>query len=566
MEKAIDEELARFLADGPTADEVKRIQTRSYANFVRGVERIGGFGGKSDVLATGEVFGGDPEAYKKQLEIAQSATAAGLKGAAVKWLSDGVFILQVDPFPDYKEISKTDVDRSKVPEAGAAPALKFPKIERATLSNGLKLMLAQRHEIPVVDFRLLLDAGYASDELAVPGLTSLAMDMLDEGTKTRNALQISDEADALGARLSTGANLDMSYVALSALKINLDKSLDLFADVILNPSFPEADFLRLQKQRLAAIQREKAQPLRAALRILPVLLYGKDHVYGNPLFGTGTEDSVSKMTRDELVKFHQQWFRPNSGTIVIVGDTTMAEIQPKLEKLFASWKPGDVPKKTIATVPHQESAHIYLIDRPGSQQSVIVAGQLAPPRNNPDEIAMETLNSTLGGQFVSRLNMNLREDKHWSYGVSSQFVGARGQQPFFAYAPVQTDKTKESVAEIHKELSGVVRDKPVTQEELDMAKDSQTLALPGSIEASSDLAGDLADIVRFGLPDNYFETYSGKVRALTRQDISTVAEKVLRPDKMVWIIVGDRAKIEQGLKELNLAPVTVLNADGNPAS
>ncbi len=566
VEKAIDEELAKFLANGPTPEELKRVQTRSYATFVRGIERIGGFGGKSDVLARGQVFAGDPEAYKKQRETIDTATTAELKEAAVRWLSDGVFILEVHPFPNYKVLSKTDVDRSKVPEAGPAPSLKFPAIQHATLSNGMKIVLAQRHEIPVVNFRLLLDAGYASDQFSSPGVASMAMDMLDEGTKTRSSLQISDEADSLGARLATGSNLDMSYVTLSALKINLDKSLDLFADVILDPAFPQADFLRVQKQKLAGIQREKVQPVSIALRVIPALMYGKGHAYGNPFTGTGTTESVQKMTREDLMKFHQTWFKPNNGTLIIVGDTTLAEIQPKLEKLFDEWKPGEVPHKNVAAVAQKDASHIYIIDRPGAQQSVIIAGNVAPPRNNPDEIALETMNTILGGQFVSRLNMNLREDKHWSYGAQSLFYGARGQRPFFAAAPVQTDKTKESVVEIEKELSAILKDKPATAEELDMAKDSETLAMPGSIETANSVASDLEQIVRYGLPENYFETYSSKVRALTRQDIATAAERVLHPDKLIWVVVGDRSKIEQGLKDLNYGPVSLLDGDGNPVN
>ena len=564
VEKAMDEEIAKFLQSGPTPEELKRVQTQNYANFVRGIERIGGFGGKSDALARGQVFAGEATAYRKERETLNGATTADLQTAAVKWLSDGVFILEVQPFPKYKEASKTDVDRSKIPEPGPAPALKFPQIQRAVLSNGVKLMLAERHEIPVVNFRLLMDAGYAADQFASPGVASITMDMMDEGTKSRTALQIADEAETLGANLSTGANLDMSTVSLSALKINLDKSLELFADVVQNATFPESDFMRLQKQRIAAVQNEKVQPVGIALRVLPGLIYGKGHAYGNPLTGSGTEASLASMNREDLIKFHQTWIRPNNATLIIVGDTTLAEIQPKLEKLFSSWKPGEIPQKNVATVSQQESSHIYIIDRPGAQQSLILAGHVAPPRNNPDEIAMETLNTILGGQFVSRINMNLREDKHWSYGAQTLFYSARGQQPFIVYAPIQSDKTKESLIEIDKELRGILKDKPVTNEELEMAKDNETLAMPGSIETAASVSGDLAQIVMYNLPIDYFTAYTGRVRALSRQDLMTVADRVLQPDKMIWVVVGDRAKVEQGLKDLNFGPVSHLDADGNP--
>ena len=564
VEKAVDEELRNFLEAGPTEDELQRAKTRYVAGFLRGVERIGGFGGKSDVLANGQVFAGDPGAYRATLKNRQQATVADIRRVASEWLSDGVFVLEVQPFANYKALSKSDVDRSKVPEPGAPPELRLPKLQRTTLSNGMKVILAERHEIPIVNFQLLVDAGYAADQFATPGVARLTMTMLDEGTKTRDSIRISEELEDLGAQLGAYSDLDMSHVSLSALKANLDKSLDIYADVILNPVLPEQDFKREQKQQIAAIQREKVQPITMALRVFPALLYGKAHAYGTPLTGSGTEETAAKITRADLVKFHQTWFKPNHSTLVVVGDTTLAEITPKLERIFASWQRGDIPKKNIAPVEHQKSASVYIVDKPGSIQSMILAGHIAPPKSNPDEIAMETLNTILGGAFISRLNMNLREDKHWSYGAGTVLWNARGQRPFIAYAPVQTDKTKESVAEIVKELQGVVKDRPASKDELAMAQDNQTLRLPGSRETMNAVANSIVDLVKYGLPDDYYETYTGKVRALTTQDISTAAEKLLRPDKVVWIVVGDRSKIEAGLKELNLADVKYIDADGNP--
>ncbi|MCC7176470.1 MAG: insulinase family protein, partial [Bryobacterales bacterium] len=368
VEAALDDELARFLSAGPTQEELQREKTRDVATFLRGSERIGGFGGKSDVLARGQVFAGNPEIYKTELQAVQAATAADLKNAAVKWMSDGVYVLEVHPFGELKPAVAADVDRTKVPEAGAAPEPRLPKFQRATLSNGLKLVLAERHDVPLVNFALLVDAGYAADQLARPGTARLAMSMLDEGTATRTSLQIGDQLDSLGAQLNTGSNLDLSMVRLSALKANLDPSLAIFADVILNPSFPQADFARDQKLQLAAIQREKVTPNSIPRRVLPEILFGAGHAYGAPASGNGTEASVSAIRRDDLVKFHQSWFKPNASTLIIVGDTTLAEITPKLERLFQGWKPGDIPKKNIATVAPPSKPVIYLVDRPGSIQ------------------------------------------------------------------------------------------------------------------------------------------------------------------------------------------------------
>ncbi len=561
VEKAINEELQDFLAKGPTADELERVKARSLADFLRGVERIGGFGGKSDVLATGQVFAGNPEAYKTTLRNLQRATVTDIRNSANQWLSDGSFVLEVHPFPPHKA-EGTDVDRSKVPEPGTPPQLRLPKFERAALTNGLKLILAERHEIPVVNLILAVDAGFASDQFSVPGSAGLAMRVLDQGTKTRNAIQIREDLERVGAQLSAGSNLDTSFVRLSALKTNLERSLGIFADVIVNPVFPESDFRREQKNRVVAIQQEKVQPVAMALRVLPLLLYGKDHAYGNPLTGSGTEASVASLTRDGLVKFHQTWFKPNNASLIIVGDTNLAEIRPMLEKLFAGWEQGDVPKKNLPMVRNADRQTVYIVDKPGAIQSTVIAGNIAPPKANPDEIAIETLNTLLGGMFTSRINMNIREDKHWSYGATSLVYSARGQRPFIAFAPVQSDKTKETMLEISKELRDVKKDRPATPEELGMAQNNLTLSLPGSRETMDAVASSILELVQYGLPDNYFETYAGKVRAMTVGDMTAAADKMIQTDGLVWVVVGDRSKIEAGIKELNFGEVRLIDADG----
>ncbi len=563
VEKELDEELARFLKDGPTAEELARVKAQHEASFVRGIERIGGFGGKSDLLAKSQVFLGSPDAYKISQKRIQDATAEDLKAAANRWLSDGVYILEVLPFPDFKAAS-AGADRSTPPAIGPPPELKLPKLEHATLSNGLKVILAERHQVPLVDFWLSVDAGYAADQFASPGTASMAMSLLSGGTKTRTALQISDEEELLGARLTSRSNLDLSIVQLSALKSKLDPSLNLFADLILNPMFPEADFKRQQKLQLAAIQREKNTPIQMALRVFPGLIYGPGHAYGNPLTGTGTTASVEKMTREDLVKFHDVWFKPNHATLVIAGDTTLAEVTPKLEKLFANWKPGQIPEKNIKNVQLPAKSVVYLIDKPGALQSIIFAGNIAPPRANPDEIAIEAANDDLGGMFGSRLNMDLREDKHWSYGVQSLLWDARGQRPFLAVAPVQTDKTKESLEEMNKQFRGILGDQPVTAEELSRIQANETLSLPGSFETLNALGRSILEIVQFGLPENYYETYAGKVRALSTSDVDAGAKAMVHPDHLIWVVVGDRAKIEPGIKELGLGEIRLLDADGNP--
>ena len=560
VEKAVDEELARLLDEGPEAEELERVKTEHLAAFIRGIERIGGFGGKSDVLAENEVYFGSPDYYRTRLGRVRDATPAAVGDVAKRWLSEGVYVLEVHPFPELAA-SGTDADRTSPPEPGPPPGGRFPEFSRTRLANGLEVIVAERHAVPVVNLRLLVDAGYASDSLAVPGLARLAADMLDEGTKTRSALEISDELQRLGSRLVVSSDLDTTIVGLSALKSALAASLELMADVVTNPSFPASDFERLKKQQLAAIGQESVNPNAMALRVLPGLLYGEGHAYATPLTGSGFKSTVETLGREEAVKWHSTWFRPGSATLLVVGDATSADILPRLEKAFGEWVGGKAPEKNVGPVAAKAAGGVYVLDRPGALQSVIFAGHVVPPRANPHEIAQTVMNQVLGGQFISRLNMNLREDKHWSYGARTILLDAEGPRPFVAIAPVQSDKTKESVAEVLAELRGIGADRPVTAEELQTAKDSVVLTLPGRWETIDAVADSLAEIVRFGFDDDYYQGFSGKVRSVSLEDVAE-AVKMIDPDRLVWVVAGDREKIVPGLSELGLGEIRSIDADG----
>jgi zinc protease len=562
LDAAIEEEVSRFLADGPTDDELTRIVTARKAGFIRGMERVGGFGGKSDILARNQVYLNNPDYYKTTLDRWQAAQGEALRSVANEWMARGHYALEVHPF-DQHTASEDTVDRSGIPEAGDPPVVSFDEFERFQLSNGLKVILAERRAVPVVNLRMMINAGYASDQFGLPGTANLAMDMLDEGTKNRSSLEISDELSMLGATLGSGSNLDVSTVTMSALKDNLEKSLDLYADVILNPVFPEEDFARLQKLQLAGIQQEKVQPVAMALRVFPKLLYGEGHAYSLPLTGSGTEESVSQMDTNSLKSFHGTWVRPNNATLVVVGDVTREELTPVLEKKFRKWTSGDVPQKNIDFVTQRSGSTVYLVDRPDSEQSVIFAGHVAPPKNNDQEIAIEAMNEVLGGSFNARINMNLREDKHWSYGARSLLIDAQGQRPFLVYAPVQTDKTSESMAEIHREVSDIRGERPPTAEEEARAKDKNTLTLAGRWETANAVSNSLSEMVRFGLPDDYWNTYPDRVRGLSNDQIAGAATDVVQPDRMVWVVVGDRAKIEAGIRQLGYGEIILMDADGN---
>jgi zinc protease len=566
VEKAIDEEVARFLATGPTPAEIERIRTTNYANFARGIERIDGFGGKSSILAESQVYGGSPDFYKTRLNWIGTATPADVQGAARRWLSDGVFVLNVDPVPAFKTVA-SNVDRSKVPTPGAPPALKIPAPARATLSNGLKVVVVERHSAPVVDFTLLADAGFAADAAAKPGTARLTMLMLQEGTKTRDSLQIAERAETLGAPLAVGSSLDRSFLNMNALSGRLPESLELYADVLLNPTFPEKELERLRGQTLATIQQEKAQPAAMIGRVLPALLFGDGHAYSTPASGTGNEESVKGLTTAQLAAFYRRWVRPDTSVLLVVGDTTLAQVQPLLEARFGAWRaPSDAPpKKNLSDVQLASKPRVFLIDRPGAEQSQIVAATVAPPRADPDYIRFVALDTLLGGNFSSRLNMNLREDKHWSYGARTRFTEAIGQGTYRAGAGVQTDKTAESMLEIRKELRDVLTSRPPSEAELKFAKDSIAIALPGNNETSDEIANSYGDILTFGLKDSYWNDYVGDVTALTTADVSKSAARLIHPDAMTWVVVGDLAKIEAKVRALNLGEVTVIGPEGKPA-
>ncbi len=562
VELAIHEELARFLQDGPTDEELSRVKAEYFANFIKGIERIGGFGGKSDILAQHTTYGGSPDYYKKILEMVANASTEQVQAAARKWLSNGSHTLICKPFPEYSTV-ESDVDRSKgLPEVGESPAAKFPSVEKATLDNGMKVVLARRPGVPTVVARMMFDAGYAADEKTAPGTASLAMNMMDEGTKSKTSLEINEELQVLGASLSAYSDLDASYVNLNTLKPTIDPSLDMMADVLLSPAFPEEDFERLKAQTIAQIEREKAQPIQMAIRVMPKFLYGDGHAYSQPMTGSGYVSTVQKMTRDDMVKFYEDWIVPNNATLMVVGDLTMEELLPRIEERFSDWKKGNPPEKNLTKVANNNKGKLFLMDRPESQQSVIIGGYLMNPYGEINEIAKETAINVLGGEFTSRLNMNLREDKHWAYGAGTQVLQAKGERPLIAYAPVQTDKTKESIEEIIKELNMFVGDKPVTEEEFTKTTGNTILQMAGQWETNNAVMNSLANQIKYDLGDDYNQKYGQMVKGLSLEEVRELSKKIVRPDDLSYFVVGDKTKILPGLQELGFE-VIMVDADGN---
>lgn len=562
VDAIITEELNRFLEKGPTRDEMKRVKIQTISGVVRGMETIGGFGGKSDILASNYIYTGDPGYYKKELELIKTVDRSDLTKVANKWLTDGLYQLEIRPFPKLAAADQ-GVDRSAIPEPGAAPRVKFEHFEEATLNNGMKVIVAERSAVPVVRMSLSIDAGYAADQFAAPGTARLALNMLDEGTDQLSAVEISEQLTLLGASISAGSNLDTSVVNLSSLTTTLEDSLDIFADVVLNPSFPEKELDRLKTQQVNSIRREQFSPQSMALRIFPKLVYGEGHAYSNPFSGAGTLESVESIKVDDLKAFHQTWFKPNNATLIVVGDTSMDEVLPLLNKTFSNWKPATVPTKNVSTVERADKPKIYLIDRPEAVQSVLLGGHVTTPKSNPVEIATILMNDVLGGSSTSRVNMNLREDKGWSYGAGTGIYNARGQRFFYAIANVQSDKTAESLAEVMKELNGFLTSSPISSEELAKAKKNNTLSLPGQWETGGAVLGSLSQIVQYDLPRDYFDTFADTIRAVTKEQAEAAAQKVIHPDSLVWVVVGDKASLQEKLDNLGYGKAILIDSEGN---
>jgi zinc protease len=562
VEAAFNQELKRLLHDGATADEIERNKTRIIARSIRALERVGGFGGKSDYLARSETFFGDPGAWKSSLARVRAAKPEEVVAAGRRWMSDGSFTLEVTPFPEYARVSATKAP--EIPAPGAPIPSRFPATHTATLSNGMKVIVAERHDAPLIIFNLVLDEGRSSDPANLPGVAAVEASSLLDGTVGMDALALDDRRAALGMAIAARADVDYTGVFMSVLSTRLDPSLDLFADVLLHPAFRAVDVARRKSLEVAAIRQIKNDPLGGALRVASVLAYGADHPYGR----LTTEASVARITAEDLKRHHEQWVQPTNATMLIVGDTTLQAILPKLEAHFGAWHSnGAANKSGVRDVPAISPAanEVYLINKPGAQQSVIVASILAPPQSSPDDIAIQAMTTSLGGAFTSRLNLNLREDKHWSYGSFAFDQTRQGPSLLTALAPVQTDKTRESLAEVKKELNDIISTRPLNAHELELAQQNLTLRLTGQWETNQGVAGSLAEIVGGKLPLDYFDTYPKRVNALSEADLKRVAQEVIQPARFVWMVMGDQAKVAPQLEALGLK-IKPIDADGTPVA
>jgi predicted Zn-dependent peptidase len=597
--KRLDQILADYIKTGPTAAEVQRVAASNIAAQIDGLEQVGGFGGKAVALAEGQLYVGDSDFYKKELQRLATAKPDAVKAAMQKWLTRPVLEIRVEPGERevYKEVasgsgSRTGTlsspafyvapggednlvsaplsfqDRSTFPEPTGTPALDFPTVEEATLSNGIKVFFARRAAVPTVRVAVSFNAGYAADSVDKRGIASMMSTMMSEGTTSLTSTQIAETEEKLGADVGVGSSLDRTVASLRAVKPNLGLSLDLLADVIKNPAFASNELERVRVQQLTRIKSEDNQPQGIAVRRLPPLLYGKGHPYGGPQTGSGYAETVSAISRDDVVQFHTAWVHPAKAEIFVVGDTSLKEIKPMLEARFGKWTSNAAPAaaKNFAVAVPAPVSRILLIDRPNAPQSLVLAGLVLNARGSDDLLTLRAANEIFGGDFLSRINMDLRETKGWSYGVRSQVNGAEDRVPFYMFAPVQTNQTGPSIKVLMDQLKDFNGAKPVTAAELEQTIKGNVLELPGSYEQSSAVLGQMQSDRLNKRPFDYAETVAAKYTALTATALNDEMRAKIDPTKITWLVVGDAAKVKPQLEALGLPIEMVTEAANNSAS
>jgi len=578
VEKEIDSELARFTAEGVTAAEVAAAQNSIYSDMVTSLENFGAFGGVANRLNMYNHHLRNPGYLNQDLARIAAVTPASLKSFAAEQLKKDARVVvygvpgekklppdpPAPPKPDKpaKEVESQEAWRSTAPRPGPPSMAKLPSAKRFTLANGLSVYVVEAHNLPIVASNLVLRSGSATDPKDVPGLAGFTASMLDEGTAKRSSLGIANEIHALGASLSTGVQTDGSNASVRALKQNAPQALSILSDVVLSPAFPEKEVERVRNNRLTELIQQRDRPFPTAVRVMNTCLFGPLHPYGHATIGT--EEALKKIGRSDLVSFYGSTYGPKSAALVMVGDVTVVEAKKLASEAFGSWKGNSAP---AATPPAgtTSGSRIVIVDKPGSPQTALLVGQMGVMRSDPDYEKLDVMNTVLGGLFSSRINLNLREDKGYSYGAFS-FVGQnRGVGPLMAGASVRTDATGPSVDELLKEVTKM-RDGGVTEEELALAKESITRSLPANFETTGSTAGTMGGLYLYDLPLDYYQTLPSRIDAMTTSDVLSVAKKHLAPERMLIVAVGDKAKIEPQISKLHLGAIVYRDADGKEIS
>ena len=454
------------------------------------------------------------------------------------------------------------LDRNVVPPAGKTPQLRVPTWTRTSLANGATLIVSERPGLPIVSFSMTFVGGSNQFErVEKRGVGTLTSSMLTEGTTTKTGDQLSDALQLLGTNVFTnigGEEGSMSFVSTTR---NFEGVLAILADMMLNSTFPADALERLRGRTLVALTQQKDQPTVVGGQVFAKILYGSGHPYGQ----RPTEASIKAITRDDIVAFQKAYFQPGRAIITVVGDVKAPTVKAAVEKAFAAWpKGGEKPSFDYPKLPERRPATIYLVDKPGAAQSVVNIGLPGPPRNTPDYFALQVLNTILGGQFQSRLNANIREQKGYSYGVNSGFAYGKGPGAFRAGGSIFSDKTDAALIEFMKELKGIVGEKPITDEELQTAKDALIQGLPARFASVNSTGSSITNLLVQGLPENYYQNYAKSVAAVTKEDLTRVANLYIDLNHLAIVIVGDRSAVEGPLKATNIAPITLLDIEGNP--
>ena len=449
-------------------------------------------------------------------------------------------------------------DRSTAPVPGPAPALKLPPIQKRALANGLPVWIVEMHEVPVANVTLIVKAGAGDDPAGKYGVASFTAAMLDEGAGTRTALELADAVDYLGASLGTGSSFDASTIRLQVPVSKLDEALPLMADVALRPTFADTEVERLRKERLTSLVQMRDSPAALASAAFARLVFGTRHRYGTS--GLGNEASTTEMTANDLRSFYASYYQPRNAHLLVVGDVTPENVLPRLERAFGAWRSGAARSQAALPAAAQHGPRqIYLVDKPGAAQSQIRIGWVGVPRSTVDYYVLDVMNTILGGSFSSRLNQNLREQHGYAYGASSSFDMRRSAGPFTAGAGVQSDKTVESLREFFKELDGMRE--PVPAAELARAKNYEALGFPAAFETTGGMAGNLIEIIVYGLPESFFSDYVPRIQAVTAADVQRAANQYLQTNRFAVVVVGDLARIEKPIRDANLGPVRIVTAD-----
>ncbi len=563
IEKAVTDEIARLAKNGPTQEEVDRAKTKWEYNFVTGLERIGGFGGKADLLGQYNTFLGDPAKFDADVQRYRGATAASIKEAVSKYLDTRNRLL-VRFHPEVSARAEADtLDRSKAPSIAADRRFVTPVPQTARLGNGLSVYVVERHDLPKVAVSFATKAGTITDPAGKEGVAHLAVTTLDMGTPTRKALEIEDALGDLGTELTGFATREYASLNFEVLERNLAPALNIVADVIRNPQFPADEVDREKKRHLDALAQQNNNPNAIATRLRAMLAFGVDHPYGRA--SQGLPSSVAKIERTDLASYHQTYWKPGSSTVIFVGDITMDKAMKLAGEAFGPWASGIAPAVTVPAPRPAQPGRIYLVDRQDAAQTVVSQILPAPKRKVDDYYAFRLVDSVWGGGgFGTRLNLNLREDKGYSYGVFSTLVNYNDFGMWYSSGGVQTDKTKESLVEFDKEMKNLAGAKPITETELATAQQGRVRGYSQQFESLSRISGQIATLWVQGLPMTEMQQEVDLTGAATMADVVAASKKYVTPDKMSLLLVGDLAKIEPGVRSLNLGEIVVLDVEGKP--